>query len=1272
MQTKHRKIMLIISVALIMVLFTSVLAINSYSRYVVEENAKYTEGNNTMDYIDYTVNSVFVVRTQDELFSAINQGYSYVQLDKNIENPLIVTQKAETLDRDLILDLNGIEIQRNGYEPILNVKVGVRLTIVDTSEEQTGGLYNPVGSVFNINGGILTVVTGAFESGPRYSEYYTYNNQVLNDKNNTKRTLVETDAKSVILYKKNSSGNFDSSNITAPIIKSYPTTTGEIKYNHGNLYFDETVEKGDFTINPDTYCYYRTSEDSAANSTEVDTADWYYTYYVTKDNYEYNGTESGDIQVTIYGYENIIQKAKDLERPIDYYAAIQMVDGTLDIQSGSFNSYFGVNKTACVNANGGEIQIKSGSFSSRIPNATSQFEYNVVDSKESDKASYGEDYFNYFKWSTEENSNYKDENEIYNGRLAKQGASYCILNSGNANVTVGVGTFYSSNNNIISMQGGNLVINSGTLTKHTTKTPDTTSASGISKENAAIDMGSGSLAISNAECSIKGVNSIAVKIDAGTLTIDNSDFTINGKYSYGIYSSITTTPTNSFNVFNTGFTVNGDNSVGIYSQNGQVNISSGAKHSIIVNGEESTGIYVENSGSVNSENYTYTLSGESSIGIFAEDGADSIKINKGSMTVSGSNTYGIKSSISGSDISGSDKFTVTDFSITMTNGSGQTAIYSANGVVKLTTSIGSNIEISPNSEGNAKGIHTESGGSVYSEYYSYKINGNKSYGIYAQDGNINVKNATIWLTGNDNNYGIYATSFNESKKIEIDISVSLINIGSESTSKTSGETYYASAGVFISTANADSSVNLTDTSIECDELGVVSNGGKVKLTNSSGSSSHITTKNASAIAIRGGNVEFDANSNYTITSANTRDNASTNLYDLKLPISDESNIGYTEYVNTDGIYVNGGSFTSNGTLTLTHTGLYNSTDIDNYNYNSLVVTSYALRVKDGGVTITGETHITARIGGGVYAAGSITMGSDSTTQGTYPIEVKTEGYLYEKKGDSAAYYEAIPGTGYLNLTGWRTAKSITGGHAVEMNGGNIEIYYGTYSAAYGNGICANGSGTIKIHDGEFIGNMADITGKSGPAAFYGFKVVGGATVEIYDGTFSGGNGGAFVTGVSKISTNSSTYATTATIETSLTANVYIYKGRFTCNGGVDSFNVYDNANVIFGAQKEFADNTDYQELIKLESTTTYIAANRLTNALTLTNSTTRPDIYIYYGTYYINKTGNSMWNDADFANFHTYNTAFEYSFNNTQKVYTVVGGRTYNIEEQEKVEFYNQ
>lgn len=1354
MQTKHRKIMLIISVALIMVLFTSVLAINSYSRYVVEENAKYTdtENNTTMDYIDYTVNSVFVVRTQDELFSAINQGYSYVQLDKNIENPLIVTQNAETLDRDLILDLNGIEIQRNGYDPILRVNPGVRLTVVDTSEEQTGGLYNPVGSVFQIIGGTLTVVAGTFESGPRYSEYYSYNTSVLNNNGDTKRTIID-EYKDVIYYTKSGEDFSEGKSIVAPIIRSYPTKTGEIKYNHGNLYFDETVKTGGFIIKPDTYCYYRTSEDSAANSTEVATADWYYTYYVEKDTYKYVGTAArksyDDVQITIYGYENVINQASNKNNSSEYHAAIQMTSGTLDVQSGSFNQYFGVNKTACVNAQGGEIKIKKGSFSSRIPNALS-FNSSSVLIKESDKLSYNESYFDNFKWNTAES----------NASLARSGQAYCILNGdekngGNANVTIGTGDLYSSNNNIISMQSGDLTINGGNFTKRETIVPTT-----VVDSSSAVNVVNGNLSLSGANCNVIGKNSIGVQVKAGTLSIDNSHFNVNGESSYGIRSLIASNT--NFTVKNSNFTITGDYSYGIYSENGQVNISSDATNTIKIDGDGSKGIYVLNGGSVHSTGYIYTLSGDNSQGIHGESTASSLIINGGSMTVKKSNTYGIYS-----EISGDDKFTVTDFSITMQDGSGQTAIYSANGKVTLSTTNGASIKVdgvssrgiyvlgsvtetetkkgsvqstgydytitgdkSAGIEGtnlassismnngtmtvtgngeteqsytygiksavsgtdsfnvnnfhitmagsgtqqigiystngtvnlnyttdttssdkgliyvngdNSAGIYTGTGGSVVSDNYSYTIEGANSSGIYASAGSVTLSNGDITLSSNNSTYGIYASS---TEQLNITLNNSIINVGYVvdgviDTTNKSKSTVSASAGVFLSSSDTSSLIKLTDTSISSYELGIVSNGGAVNIYNTS----VIKTNKASAIAIRGGNVLLTEGSNCTIKSYNTTSSKAANEYTMELPVRESDNtLVNNTYVNTDGIYVNGGSFTSNGTLTLTHTGLQNKTTVDGYyNYNSLVVTSYALRVYGGSVNITGTTHITAKVGGGVYAgtssvattAGSIILGT--TTSEASQITVKTEGEKY-----SSDEYYAL---GSVDKGSWQNRKSITGGHAVEMNGGSITIYNGTYDAAFGNGVYANGNGTITVYNGIFNGWMGTktdntydtngkqiegrITGKTGPSAYYGLKVVGGATVKIYGGNFDGGNGGAFVTGVTNVDGQS--------IKNSSTAKVYIYAGVFGYTNNTatatDGFNVYDDVEIVFGAKTSNASVDD----IKIYGTATSIAVNGITQN---SGSTQQSKIYVYYGTYSGPRHGMYLDGLANSSTFYqTYNTS---------------------------------
>lgn len=1095
---------------LLSVIFISFLLTNSISKYVSKENAKY-QGESK---VNFTVNSVFVVNTAEELFAAINQGYSYVQLDKSIENPLIITQKAENLNNDLILDLNGIEIQRNGYEPILNINAGTRLTIVDSSDEQTGGLYNPVGSVFNINGGVLTVVTGFFESGPRYSEYYTYNNLVLNNNATslTKRTIVEKEQEVIFFDKEKET----QSTIKAPIIKSYPTKTGDIEYNHGNLYFDEAVKTTGLNINADTYCYYRTSEDALFTESDTSMADWYYTYYVDPDTYTYTGYEENDerpndIKVTIYGYENVIDNASNKTESKDYFAAIQMSSGELDVQEGAFYQYFGVDTTACVNASGGTININYGSFSSRVPDST-KYDANSVSVKETDKNAFDEEYFTNFYWY-ENSTNSK----------AKYGESYCILNSGNANVKIDEGKFYSSNNNIISMYGGELSIGGGSFTKKITN---------------------------NLNSSIKNIYLSAINMESGKLTVKNSDFDISGNNTYAIYS-----------------------------------------------------------------------------------------------TVAGEGNFSIIDS---------------DFKIL---GNNATGIYSSYGKVEMKASISSKVEITGNG---GKGIWVENGGSVSSDKYSYYLSGDKSYGIYSLSGTTDIKTGNIYLLSNNNCYGIYAES---SGLVNVTVNNSNIAIGCNiengeikfnekipefKETKKSG-TVSASVGVFLSSENKESTLSIISTNIYSYELGAVSNGGTIELSNAG----TIYTYKASAIAIRNGSISFNGDSNYTIVSSNTTDNSYQNSYTLTLPVRNaEGTLEDTDYVNTDGIYVNGGSFTSIGNLNITHTGLQNKTFSSGYDYNSLVVTSYAVRVYGGDVTIV-KGAITAEIGGGIYSGkstsdvGKVVLGSTNQSINE-SVKVRTKGK------DVGASYNAIGKT----ISNWISHQSITGGHAVELDGGSITIYNGDYEAQFGNGIFVNGSssndnndtGEITVYDGKFYGYMNnnqgnDLSAKSGPAAYYGLKVVGGSTTKIYGGCFGGGNGGAFVTGVTKIGNPISSYSSTAL--------VYIYGGEFGSTDSEDGFNVYDGVNIVFGAYTETEINAlsegkieNLKNSIKLYGHATSISANSITNDIT---NIVKSKILVYYGTYYTPGTyAFNMYKD-DSCDLYVYNT-LEYVYNNGKLKFTVIDG----------------
>ena len=1242
-------------------LFTICALVSTFSKYVTTTNAPF-KGE---EYLDYTVNSVFVVKNQEELFAAINQGYGYLQMDKNIENPLIITEKAETLNSDLILDLNGIELQRNGYEPILNIKENVRLTVVDTSEEGTGALYNPVGSVFNITGGTLTIVDGAFESGPRYSEYYSYNSKVLNGSNGsqTKRTLVEPDPENVIMHtrlteeeQKAQGKTFSAgTTTTAPIIKSYPEQVGEIVYKHGNLYFDEALTKGAVTIKPDTYCYYRTSEDIALELSDTSMADWYYTYYVNPETFKYVGvtaTNAEDIKITIYGYENTIQKAMGISESKDYYAAIQMQSGVLDVKQGVFNTYFGVDTTACVNAQGGTIDVAQGSFSSRSPNAYS-FTQNGVNVKEDDALAFGEGYFNNYQWATSDGELVGGTR--YYGNLAKRGEAHCILNAGSADVTIKKGTFYSSNNNIVSMENGKLDVGGGTFTKRLTNGLLDATKGNVAKMSA-IYMAQGELGIANATCTVLGDQTNGLYMLDGTLNVQKTDYNITGDHTkgiqmlygklsvtggtcsivgdttYGIYSTVS--GAGNFQVTDTSFNLTGgNNQTGIYAENSQIVLTSSSNTSAVgaisIEGTDAKGIHVVGASSVVDSNaYTYGIVGDRGNGIHMENGiltvqtatydlsgAESIgiKMESGKLNVSdatckisGNKVYGIYSTVSGEG-----NFIVEDTTFTLTDGTEQTGIYAENGKIQLTNTQGDNsfIDVKGNS---SKGLFVKDG-AIESNGYNYTLAGTNSYGIYSEGGAIQVNDGNIDLASNQSCYGVYALG-QSGDDLDIQLSGADVSVGYDYTDNKTG-TVRASVGVFLATADPTNKITLTDTNIECYEVGVLIDGGALDVKSTSSDMKRISTRKASSIIVLGGGITFDASCNYEITSYATRNNATTNVFNITLPTID-SNVNRA-YDNFDGIYVDGGDVTSNGNVVVRHTGLYNDISTWTY-YDDITIKSFAVRVNNGRVLLT-KADIENTIGGGVMCnGGDVTLGTAGCEKSD--ITIKASGHSLD---ESWRYVVANASSE------WTVHKTRKGGHAVEIKGGNLTVHHGTYNAAYGDGIklfageytkADETSGkprtTVTINNGEFIGNM---TGEgsghiSGPAACYGVKVYGSAVINIMDGVFDGLGGGACVSGVFDY-----TGGTSIRYNAEYPADVFIYKGQFGSATANDGFMIYEFANIIFGAAAANAfgaeDSAEYRRnAIVINSKLAPFSVNFITYS---GSNATNKSAYaaVYYGTY---------------------------------------------------------
>ena len=87
---------------------------------------------------EYIVAEKVEVESVEELIAAVENGYSNITIADSVEDPLIITSGVTDVGSDLILDLNGHEIQRNNRNPMLNITDGVRMTVIDSSSAQTG------------------------------------------------------------------------------------------------------------------------------------------------------------------------------------------------------------------------------------------------------------------------------------------------------------------------------------------------------------------------------------------------------------------------------------------------------------------------------------------------------------------------------------------------------------------------------------------------------------------------------------------------------------------------------------------------------------------------------------------------------------------------------------------------------------------------------------------------------------------------------------------------------------------------------------------------------------------------------------------------------------------------------------------------------------------------------------------------------------------------------------------------------------------------------
>ena len=404
------------------------------------------------------------------------------------------------------------------------------------------------------------------------------------------------------------------------------------------------------------------------------------------------------------------------------------------------------------------------------------------------------------------------------------------------------------------------------------------------------------------------------------------------------------------------------------------------------------------------------------------------------------------------------------YSVTMTAGS---AVTNPDGTVTYSGTLQ-----------NVFGIRAE-GGTVTTSGCTFNISGDYSAGVLSYNGTINLDDNTV------------------------------INVTQSETA-----TVLTSAGVSSEQASEDGEhpVKLSgDVTITSNGLGITARGA----VNVTEGESTVTTSRGTGIYVNNGSFTVDSMAEITVNSTVKSG------YSWATP----PGTGSTNPPNIfNGVYVQGGSLVSNGTLNVTFTGVQNDArnakgddqiayNGENTSFLNQQTKSYAVRVEAGTGTTTvtiASGEIKNTVGGGVLVnGGTVHLGGYVDENGTAhtsqnPVTVQTTG-------------TEVDNTSRIHINGmadnWDYYWNMKGGDAVKVDGGELAVYDGTYKAAQGNGILTRG-GTANIYDGIFTGGYnSTYHATTGAASTYSFKAYGG-TVNISGGDFVSAAEGAFVMGTS--------------------------------------------------------------------------------------------------------------------------------------------------------------
>ena len=637
MKEKTRRILImIVMAALIVSLMAASFAALTYGRYSGgrrDENSPYE------DYIDFVGATAYEVRTPEQFVNAINNGYSYIKIAADAEEPFVVNNDIANVYTNLVIDVNGKTVIRNSRNPVLDVTRNISVVLVyDSSEKAKGGFYNPVGSALQTSGGTLTVGAGVYKSGPNVE--------------GTETLSFTTSSTTATVYKRNGSRPDAEDYVLDGTVTEMPSLSGDVYYTGDTMQYTYIKNDTYLIYTKENNCYEKggqllvnctkTGTEISGTSfrveSDVASCDFYYYYPV--------GTANEDgfqTYAVVYGYHDVKALAEDCTDKTDDtdlsknglvwpYAAIRSVEdpetqegGVTHARGGAFTTNFGTDNTYGILSVGGEMTVGTESATAP-PTFTAVGEGTCI------------------------------------GMSAQTGDT----------LTIASGTFTSEVGDTILMRGGEMTVTGGTFTKSGNKARPSGGLEAIEASRTAL------IHMLGGELTIDGT--------VGTDTSGNPTYSVNMTAErpnntpltnvFGIYSAEDDTSgratAGTVSVSGCKIAVHGTYSAGVLSSAGTVNLggkaAGKAETNITVNNSISNNLLT--SSAVSSEGGTIKLNNtvnitSDSLGITARgtinvnggttsvdtDNATGVYVNNGSLTVDTGAVLKVDSTISSASYS---------------------------------------------------------------------------------------------------------------------------------------------------------------------------------------------------------------------------------------------------------------------------------------------------------------------------------------------------------------------------------------------------------------------------------------------------------------------------------------------------------------------------------------------------------------------------------------------------------------------------------------------